>query len=617
MGETTVLIGQNDAGKTALLEALRIVLSRRWGTRGTGFTEYDVFQASSADDPKKSEGITIQITLEESTKAEWPQAVHDDLTETIQIDPLTGTGSIALRVTCKYEEAAKSFEPKWEFLGADGKPVTGRAARSTNLNEFFPFVPVFYLPALRDVGDEFSTRSQFWARLLKSVVVPEAVEEEIRKGLEQLNAQLLSADPRLAEVAKTLQNVHKVVPGDGETGIQVRALPMHSWDLLSRAEVIVQSRSDAPWLPIAQHGQGVQSLSVIFLLEAFIRTLLSSLYRAESAPLIALEEPEAHLHPQAARSVWWQIKALPGQKITATHSPYFMQNVPFRDIRLLRLTDSATTVSYLPETYSVARVPANDPLNKVISDSNDKFHHNAVEDVLTVKGRVEEREFRELLMCFAGADRDDTHRALRDLYDRSAMYIDDSELEQLETWARRIRGEIFFAKKWLLCEGQSEHVLIHAVADTVGYSLDSNGVAVIDCQNSGSPGSFAALSRAFAIPWLSFCDKDRGGEDFLRLIRDRGFRADEMQARCRQLPEGDLEQYLVKNGFENELRQIAIECGAKRESVCEVGGLIEVLRKDKLRYAAALARRIRLDGKLVDAIPAFFKDLVQDLKALT
>jgi putative ATP-dependent endonuclease of OLD family len=34
LGETTVFIGLNDAGKTAILDALRIALTRRWGQRG-------------------------------------------------------------------------------------------------------------------------------------------------------------------------------------------------------------------------------------------------------------------------------------------------------------------------------------------------------------------------------------------------------------------------------------------------------------------------------------------------------------------------------------------------------------------------------------------------------
>ena len=42
LGHCTVLIGPNNVGKTAILDAIRIALTRRWGSRGTGFTEGDI-----------------------------------------------------------------------------------------------------------------------------------------------------------------------------------------------------------------------------------------------------------------------------------------------------------------------------------------------------------------------------------------------------------------------------------------------------------------------------------------------------------------------------------------------------------------------------------------------
>src|SRR6185312_4391655 len=71
LGETTVLIGPNNAGKTAILDAVRIALTRRWGERGTGFTEYDVHLASETDDPKLSKGITIELRAEEIEPGDW------------------------------------------------------------------------------------------------------------------------------------------------------------------------------------------------------------------------------------------------------------------------------------------------------------------------------------------------------------------------------------------------------------------------------------------------------------------------------------------------------------------------------------------------------------------
>jgi putative ATP-dependent endonuclease of the OLD family len=70
LGETTVFIGPNNAGKTAILDAIRIALTRRWGQRGTGFTEYDIHLASEADDPKASPGVKIEIRAEEYTAGE-------------------------------------------------------------------------------------------------------------------------------------------------------------------------------------------------------------------------------------------------------------------------------------------------------------------------------------------------------------------------------------------------------------------------------------------------------------------------------------------------------------------------------------------------------------------
>ena len=61
LGETTVFIGQNNSGKTAILDAVRIALTRRWGQRGTGFTEYDVHLATDEDDPKQSAGVSVKF----------------------------------------------------------------------------------------------------------------------------------------------------------------------------------------------------------------------------------------------------------------------------------------------------------------------------------------------------------------------------------------------------------------------------------------------------------------------------------------------------------------------------------------------------------------------------
>src|ERR1700755_109033 len=97
LGDTTVFIGQNNSGKTAILDAVRIALTRRWGQHGTGFTEYDIHLATEDADPKTSPGIGIEIRAEEDEPGEWPEELQQSLDDIMQTDPATGVNFITLR----------------------------------------------------------------------------------------------------------------------------------------------------------------------------------------------------------------------------------------------------------------------------------------------------------------------------------------------------------------------------------------------------------------------------------------------------------------------------------------------------------------------------------------
>src|SRR5690348_346256 len=148
LGETTVFIGQNNSGKTAILDALRIALTRRWGQRGTGFTEYDVHLANETDDPKLSPGVSIELRAEEPSPGDWPVELKQALDEIVQTNPVTGADSITLQAHCAWSAADACFQPGWAFLNAARQPLVGASARRMNLERFWQFVPVFYLGAL-------------------------------------------------------------------------------------------------------------------------------------------------------------------------------------------------------------------------------------------------------------------------------------------------------------------------------------------------------------------------------------------------------------------------------------------------------------------------------------
>jgi putative ATP-dependent endonuclease of OLD family len=617
LGEQTVFIGQNNAGKTAILDAIRIALTRRWGQRGTGFTEYDVHLESEAADPKKSPGISIELRVEETVPDEWPDGVQQALDEIVQTDPVTGKSSVTLSVSCAWSDADGCYQPAWTFLNAARQPLVGGSARRTNLERFWQYLPVFYLGALRDADDEFSPKSQFWGRLLKAMEIPQATEARVERVLKLVNAKLLASDPRLGEIADTLSGATTIAARDRDGSVGLRLLPVKSWDLLSKSEIILRNEPDWPWLPLQRHGQGVQSLTVIFLFQAFVDHLLAELYEEESTPVLALEEPESHLHPQAARTLWSHVKDLPGQKVITTHCPYFVQHVPFRDLRLVSLTANGTEVRSLPASFSAAlpHVPALDP---IIVAAAGLLSYERTTEILTVHGKLDEPIYRQILTCYGThADRPAITQVLRGLRDSSLLYMPDDELHALETFARRIRGEIFFGRRWFIVEGQVEYMLVHSLSRALNYDLDEHGVSVIDAQNNGNPATFAALARALGIPWTAVFDGDQAGMTYVQTITSRDFLPAFVAQRCRTLAAGTLEQQLLADGLEPDLRDILLRQGHTDALTIDRAGLETMLEKNKTAYAAALGVLVESTPALAQRMPQQFRDAITSLRGLT
>lgn len=345
--------------------------------------------------------MLIEVEIQESTPNEWPEELHETLADIIQLNPITGQSSIILRVSCGWDNGEQAYIPSWQFLNVERSPLVGKGARSTNFQEFFSFLPVFYLAALRDAKDEFSPGSQFWGRILKAIQIPEHLEKQSIRVFNLLNKKILDADPKLGTLSEELSAVSQVATSGTPGQANLRVLPMNTWDLLSKAEVIYQTDAAKPWLPLVRHGQGVQSLSVMFLFKSFLTLLLPELYRTESTAVLALEEPETHLHPQAARSLFRHVGELPGQKIVSTHSPYFLQHVPFRDLRVVRATSSGTVVFSLPKEFRVL-LPNLPTLLPIIAVNPNLISYDSGLGELVIGGELPVALFQALLIAYHG-----------------------------------------------------------------------------------------------------------------------------------------------------------------------------------------------------------------------
>ena len=169
------------------------------------------------------------------------------------------------------------------------------------------------------------------------------MRRDLESELAQLNQKVLDANDSFSAVEDRLNNTSKMVPLATDNAVGIEAIPSRLFDIMSRTQVMLSSVTGAR-LPIGRHGEGTQSLAVICLFDAFLQSQLEDAYREHSSPILALEEPEAHLHPSAIHSVAALLQELPGQKIVATHSGDLVGACPITSLRRLRRKDGEITV---------------------------------------------------------------------------------------------------------------------------------------------------------------------------------------------------------------------------------------------------------------------------------
>ena len=613
LGETTVFVGPNNAGKSAILDAVRIVLTRRWGRRGTGFTESDVHRADPDSDPRALPPIKITLLLEEPNVGQWDEdmvAALDDVM-TLSAD---GRNVITLQVTCAWDEEKEAFEPVWQFLDSGGDLLPERR-RAINLTGFFSYLPLFWLGPLRDAGNEFTPRSGYWGGLLRSVQIPPELEEEAMNALGEIDAKIIGADARLSEIAATIGQATRIAI-DGTPGTaRLNTMPLGVQEMLQRTGIVVRNEEGQPWLPLESHGQGLQSLAVIFLFQAAVLQEMSESERPGLEAVFAIEEPEAHLHPQAARTLWEHVQGLPGQRLLTTHSPYFLQHVPLHELRIVRLSQGRTTVDALRRKI-VSELPWNDAVNVLCTTRGKETFERA-----NSSGRVvvcqwfDEEMGRRLVQCYRKNQGIDAEAMVERIRYEARMLLSNEDETDLGMHGRRIRGEVFFAREWILVEGVTEYLLCHAMAAAVGFPLDTHGISVIDFQNGGNPAVYVTLAEALGIPWQAVVDGDAEGERFKSQITKRGFREGELAAKFVTLPEGnDLEDELLAGGHEQLLREILSESYGDSAMDWSTEQLRTTLKKRKTRYMGALARRVVADEGLARTMPSALVELIDGLR---
>lgn|SRR5690625_2645992 len=550
LDSTTVLIGENNTGKTTVLHALRACLQTiRSSGRSQVFDEFDFHLDSESADPALAKPIELTVTFEEINNEEWSEEIEQKLGGDAGIISFIGPNEIArvqLRVTSEYSQATQEIETGFDFLDADGNPLPDRNRRK--LSSLQQIRPLFYLSALRDAGREFSRTAQFWSPFVKSSQITPDKKQEIEEQLLEINNSIIEAHGTFKKVQDHLSKVQQLVSVGEKNIVSVDAIPARIFDMLSRTQVNIASATGAK-LPIGRHGEGTQSLSVLMLFDAYLQSDLSKASGGpEVKPVVALEEPEAHLHPAAVRSLWQTIEKIDGQKIIATHSGDLLSEVEVFSIRRLYRYEGSVRIGKIP---------------------NDLFYPD--------------------------------------------------QLRMFDHWVRRTRGELFFARTWLLVEGATEVIILSGAAKVLEVDLEKNGVRLIEFSQSNVTILIQA-ANALGIAWHVFTDSDPEGVKYKTAAEKELSNTYKNRRHITALPaHDDMEPYLYKNGFSEIYEANISEQKRKRLTIDESDSnypdkIVKCLNASKPEMAHKIVEEMESSGK--QSVPTHIKYSIYKAAAL-
>ena len=478
LGEITVLVGENNSGKTAVLDALRICLRDLGPHRRVVFEALDFHLADATADPASADPIQIEITFSEQTTGEWSdeRIRRLDRDNILQVDD-DGRSHVMLRVTCAFDPENRDFHPQWSFLNLNREPLTRVNERA--LTGLQREVSYYYLQALRDVRHHFGEKGPFWRPFLKDARLPADERDKIERKLREVNDLVVSSHDSFRRVHDGLHHVQDVVPLAAGDVVSIEAVPGRIFDMLAKAQINLGSVTGAK-VPLHRHGEGTQSLSVLMLFTAFLEAWPAG------APILALEEPEAHLHPSAVRALWGLVGNFAGQKLISTHSGDFLAETEVHQIRRLARTQDG---------IRAFRVPA---------------------DLLS-----------------------------------------DEETRKFNYHIRQARGELVFARSWLLVEGETEAWIYPAAARATGIDLHREGIRVVEYRQT-DVGLLAKIANALGIAWYCVGDADtaRGGKQASRTKASlRNHLGDLNEADLMVFPYENTDIHLLENQYEDIYEQ--------------------------------------------------------------
>jgi putative ATP-dependent endonuclease of OLD family len=191
--------------------------------------------------------------------------------------------------------------------------------------------------------------------------------------------------------------------------------------------------------------------------------------------------------------------------------------------------------------------------------------------------------------------------------------LDPDDTRKFNFHIRRARGELLFARCWILGEGETDATLIPESAIVMKMDLERAGIRFVTYQTGISLEPCLRVANGMGIHWVVLADNDAQGVKDHEVVRKYLNGRQEKDALF-VMPEQNIEQYLCVNGFSDVYFNLLSEQPRQKVTAQpqEPSYPIQVAdalpRKLKTHAAQQVLAAIRNDPR---PVPTLFRDVIE------